>query len=132
MSEIFYPSVEKIIEYNLLAISLFKVKKADKAQVISKERIVLIVEACKQLDGDIYDKAVLLLNDLIKRHPFVSGNRRTAFIATKAFLTENHAMFNVTSDPTQARVMTGIREGYYSNEEIKEWIKNGKIREFKR
>ena len=132
MSEIIYPSTEKIIEYNLLAISLFKVKKADKAQVISKEGLGTIVEACKELDGDVYDKAVFLLRDLIKRHPFVSGNRRTAFITTKAFLTENSAMFNIKDDPTQARVMTGIREGYYSNEEIKEWIKHGKIREFKR
>ncbi len=64
MSEIIYPSTEKIIEYNLLAISLFKVKKADKAQVISKEGLGTIVEACKELDGDVYDKAVFLLKDL--------------------------------------------------------------------
>ena len=31
-----------------------------------------------------------------------------------------------------AKVMTGIREGYYSDDEIVGWLKNGKIREFKR
>ena len=28
--------------------------------------------------------------------------------------------------------MLGIREGFYEDKEIKEWIKNGKIRKFKR
>lgn len=28
------------------------------------------------------------------------------------------------------RALQGIREGYYTNEEIKEWIKKGEIRKF--
>lgn len=127
-----YPTVERIIEYNVLAISLINVKKADKAQQTSKERLAVIVEGCKELNGDLYDKAAFLLRSIIKLHPFASGNRRTAFIVTKGFLVDNGAKFNVRDDPGQARVMTGIREGYYGVEEIKEWIKNGKIREFKR
>lgn len=130
--KIVYPTVERIIEYNALAITFFRVKKADKAQVLVKERIVGLVDECKELNGDIYDKAAFLLKSIIKLHPFASGNRRTAFIVAKDFLTENGAKFNVKDDPAQARVMTGIREGYYSEEEIKEWIKYGKIREFKR
>ena len=31
-----------------------------------------------------------------------------------------------------AKIMTGIRENYYADEEIKNWIKHGTIREFKR
>ncbi len=31
-----------------------------------------------------------------------------------------------------ARVMLGIREDYYTHEEIKEWIQHGKIKAFKR
>ncbi len=132
MKEVIYTTVEKIIEYNLLAITLIKVKKADKAHVTSKEGLARMIEECKEVQGDIYDKTAFLLRAIIKRHPFVSGNRRTAFIVAKAFLTENNAIFNVKDDPSQARVMTGIREGYYTEEEIKEWLKHGKIREFKR
>jgi len=29
-------------------------------------------------------------------------------------------------------VLNGIRENYYTREEIKKWLKGGKIREFKR
>lgn len=56
--EIIYPKVEKIIEYNFLALKFIKAK-------------------------------------------------------------------NVEGNPEQARVMQGIRENYYSDEEIKEWLKNG-------
>ena len=132
MNELVYPTPEKIIEYNLLAVSLIRAKKADKAEVLSKARLESILEECKSVNGDVYDKALVLLKGIVKRHPFASGNRRTAFIATKAFLTENGEKFNVKDDPSQAKVMTGIQEGYYSDEEIRAWIENGKIREFKR
>ena len=130
--EIVYPTQEKIIEYNLLALTLIKVKKADQPKVLNPHAIKWAIEGTIQLEGDVYDKAVCLLKGLIQRHPFASGNRRTAFIVAKEFLLSNKAAFRVKDDPAHARVMQGIREDYYTHEEIKEWIKNGKIREFKR
>ena len=127
-----YPTPERIVEYNLLALNIIKVRKADKADVLSHTKLLGAVEDCKNSRGDVYDKAVILLKGLIQKHPFASGNRRTAFIVTKEFLLKNHKKFVVPDNPKQARTMQGIREDYYSDEEIKEWIKNGKIREFKR
>jgi len=130
--KIVYPSPERIIEYNLLILNIIKAKKADKAEVLSYKKIADIVEGCKNLKGDIYDKAVFLLKNLIQKHPFSSGNRRTAFIVTKEFVLKNKGKFNIKDDPEQARIMLGIRENFYTDLEIKEWIKNGKIKEFKR
>ena len=127
-----YPTEDQIIEYNILALSLIRAKKADKAEVLSYQKIKETIKACKHTKGDIYDKAIVLLKGIIQKHAFASGNRRTAFIATKAFLAENNAKINIKDDPSQARVLQGIREGYYTDDEIKEWIKHGKIREFKR
>jgi death-on-curing family protein len=130
--KIIYPSAERIIEYNSLALNIIKAKKADTAKVLSFKRIINIIEGCKNLEGDVYDKAVFLLKGLIQKHPFASGNRRTAFIVTKEFLLNNKAKLKVKDDPKYARVMIGIREDFYKDSEIKEWIKNGKIREFTR
>ena len=130
--EVKYPAVERIIEYNVLALTLIKVKKADRPAVLSSGRLDLIIKNCKELEGDLYDKAVCLLKGIIQLHPFASGNRRTAFIVTKEFLKENGGKFNIEDDPQQAKVMLGIRENYYTYEEIKEWIKHGKIKAFKR
>ena len=130
--DIIYPSVEKIIEYNVLALKLIKVKRADQPKVLNHQMIVDTIEETKKTEGDIYDKSVVLLKCIIQKHPFASGNRRTAFIVTKDFLLSNQKVFNIEDDPIQARAMQGIRENYYTTQEIKEWIKHGKIREFKR
>jgi len=76
MEVIIYPTAEKIIEYNLLALNILKAKKADKAEVLSKAKIMSIIEECEGCQGDIYDKAVVLLKGVVQQHPFASGNRR--------------------------------------------------------
>ncbi len=129
---LYYPTPERIIEYNLLAIAFLKTKKADSPKVLNKSKLNKVINLCKQERGDMYDKAVVLCKGLIREHPFASGNRRTAFIVTKEFLRKNKARFAVKNNPKQARVMLGIRERYYQDSEIKEWLKHGKIREFKR
>lgn len=127
-----YPRLEKIVEYNVLAIHLIKAKKADTAKVLNISALRNIVEECEEKEGDVYDKAIILLKGIVQKHPFASGNRRTAFIVTKDFLLHNHASFLIKDDPENAKVMQGVRENYYSHEELKEWLKNGKIKEFRR
>ncbi len=127
-----YPSAEKIIEYNVLALAIIHVKKADQPKVLSKSKIVAAIKECENAEGDLFDKAVVLLKGIVQEHPFASGNRRTAFITTRYFLEANKAKLGLEDKAENARVLLGIRENYYSDEEITEWIKNGKIREFKR
>ena len=130
--KIIYPAPERIVEYNVLVLNIIKVKKADKPEVLSYQRIVDTIEGCKGLEGDIYDKTIFLLKNLIQKHPFASGNRRTAFIVTKEFLLNNQIRFKIKDNPKYAGVMQGIRENYYTDLEIKEWIKNDKIKEFEK
>ena len=40
MKKIIYPAEERIIEYNLLALNLIKIKKADRAEVLSYKKNV--------------------------------------------------------------------------------------------
>ena len=131
-NHIVYPTVDKIVEYNLLVLNMIKVKKADRAEVLSYHGIVNVIDKCKEVQGDIYDKAVCLLKGLIQIHAFASGNRRTAFVIAKDFVNSNKGQFRIKDDPKHAGVMQGIRENYYTDYEIKEWIKNGKIRTFER
>ncbi len=123
---------KEIIEYNKLALKSIKVKKADKHEILDKYTISHIVEQCKATEGDPYDEATCLLKHLIQKHPFASGNRRTAFISVMGFLERNNLKLNVGDSEKQVRVLQGIRENYYTDKEIKEWLKIGKIREFVR
>jgi death-on-curing family protein len=127
-----YPSPEELVKLNEIALTEIKVKKADKPVLLSKSKIQDIIRRCRYTKGDIYDKAVFLIEALIQKHPFASGNRRTAFLAAKDFLEINKSKFGVDNIPENSKVMLGIREGYYSSIEVKEWLKNGKIRSFQR
>ncbi|MBI3051050.1 hypothetical protein HYY74_01195 [Candidatus Woesearchaeota archaeon] len=69
--------------------------------------------------------------NVIQAHPFASGNRRTAFLVTRNFLFYNKAKAGVTGSEN-AYILQGIREGYYNDDEIKDWLLKGEIREFKR
>jgi prophage maintenance system killer protein len=66
---------------------------------------------------------------LTKRHAFDSGNRRTAYAATKLFLEANGEILEAEPDP---RILMGIREGFYQTEEVVEWLKGNGIRAFRR
>ena len=132
MTDIVYPTFGRVIEYNYLALQFIKVKKADQPKVLSYSKINEVIKECENKEGNVYDKAVVLLKGLVQKHAFASGNRRTAFITTKEFILNNKCKFGIKDDPSNARVMLGVREGYYTDQELKEWIKNGKIREFKR
>lgn len=72
------------------------------------------------------------MKELVQRHAFASSNRRTAFITAVDFVRSNNGKFRIADNPLNAKVMLGIRENCYSDEEIMEWIRNGKIREFER
>lgn len=109
-----------------------KVKKADKPEVLSYTALLKIIDLCKSQKGDIFDKAACLLKGITQRHPFASGNRRTAFVATEDFIIENKAKAKFQNSEKEAKVFKGIREGYYTDKEITNWIKQGDIREFKR
>lgn len=129
-SAIEYLSAEKIIELNVFAIAFIKAKKSDSAKVLGMTKLRQVVEDYQNCTGDVYDKAIVLLKGIIQKHPFASGNRRTAFLAAKIFLEDNREKLGVPDNPDNVKVMQGIRENYYSDEEIKEWLKNGKIRAF--
>ncbi len=126
-----YPPVDDIIEMNKRVLQEIKVKKADRSALMPLGKVIVekIIKDMKSKRGDIFDKAVVLLKGLIQRHPFQSGNRRTAVVATASFLEVNGEKLNITHD---VNILQGIREGYYTDNEIKDWMKGGEMRAFER
>lgn len=130
--KIVYPTAEEIINYNKYVLEKIRVKKADAHKILSELKLTDIISKCKNLKGEIYDKASILLQGLVQGHVFASGNRRTALFITIKFLIDNKAKPMIKNEAKYARVLTGIREGFYSRLQIKDWLKNGKIQEFRR
>ncbi len=132
MVGIVYPTVDEIQYYNTIAIEMFRKSKSDQAKTISVSYIEKAIDKAKMNPGCIYDKAARLLIELTRIHAFESGNKRTAFLSTKKFVLKNEGKFNIPDTINNVKVMIGIRENYYSQNEVKEWIMNGKIKKFER
>lgn len=67
------------------------------------------------------------MESLIKYHPFVDGNKRTAVIAASLFLSENGYVFNF-GDKEIEKFTLEVAESRLSLEEIKEWIRKRMLR----
>ncbi len=132
MAQLLYPSAEEIIELNVLVLSVIRVKKGDRHQLLGPGKLRQVVAECMESEGGIYKKSGILLCGLVRAHAFASGNRRTAFVAAKKFLEMNGNKIGVADSPENARVLQGVRDGYYSEEEIVEWVEHGKIRPYLR
>jgi len=111
---------------------MFRKSKHDEAKTISVAYIEKAIEKVNNKQGTLYDKAAVMLYELTRIHAFESGNKRTAFLTTKKFVIKNEGKFKIPDSTDNVKVMIGIRENYYSLNEIKEWIKNGKIKKFRR
>ena len=132
MVGVVYPTVDEIQYYNTITIEMFRKSKRDQTKTISASYVQAAIDKTKMNSGDIYDKAARLLIELTRIHAFESGNKRTAFLTTKKFILRNEGKFNIPDTVNNVKVMIGIRENYYSQDEIKEWIVHGSIKKFKR
>lgn len=126
---IIYLKEEHIIDYNQKVLKKIIKKKADKHEVINIGAIKNALDATYDADGDVYKKAAVLLLKLVKGHGFASGNRRTAYMATRIFLQINGKKILASDDET---VFQGIREGFYSIPELKNWLMGNEIKTFHR
>jgi prophage maintenance system killer protein len=129
---LFYLDLDYFCSLNKLAINLFGMKKGDKYEVRSYIKLLCVENKYISAEGDFYDKATMLLCGLVRAHAFASANRRTALLAVITFAYLNYKKVYIPDNPSNSNILIGIREDYYVFSEIKEWIKSGKIKEFKR
>ena len=68
------------------------------------------------------EKAAALMHSLILNHPFLDGNKRTAFTAADVFLRLNGQNFAASEDEL-FEFVTAVADGQMSFEQIGPWIK---------
>lgn len=72
----------------------------------------------------IWQRAAHLLRKLITEHIFEDGNKRTAWVVTREYLTRHDSTPSVDPDEVE-RVLKRIRR--YEVAEIAEWLKSGEL-----
>lgn len=78
--------------------------------------------AGQDLYANIFDKAAALLQSLLKNHPFVDGNKRTALTSAGVFLKING--FNlINGHDEEVEFGLSVDNRHLSLEEISAWLK---------
>jgi death-on-curing protein len=69
----------------------------------------------------IWSKAATLLHCIATRHPFVDGNKRTAWTAAKVFLLLNGYRLSATVKNAETTLL-GVIQGDIDSEELTDWV----------
>lgn len=97
-------------------------KKFTNAGIRSESEIDFIIYKVGSTRG-INKKAATLLMEIVRRHPFIDGNKRTAFDAMMTFLELNGKKLDV-GDTSKTNVTFWVVRPKTSIDEIATWIAN--------
>ena len=70
-----------------------------------------------------FHKAAAILESILKNHPFIDGNKRTALVVMRTFLALNDVEFVATQEEKYLKIL-GLAEGSINEEDLAEWIRS--------
>ena len=73
--------------------------------------------------SDILEEAAALMESLAMNHPFVDGNKRTAFLATDTFLRKNGQFIDCNNDETYEFFMRLFETHSFRFAQLHAWLK---------
>ncbi len=73
--------------------------------------------------ADLIEEAAALWESLSQNHPFIDGNKRTAFAVTYTFLVINRAVLTADASQTEAFVMALYGAGTFDFERLNGWLR---------
>jgi death on curing protein len=74
--------------------------------------------------ADLIEEAAALWESLAQNHPFIDGNKRTAFAATYTFLAINGARLTAEAQETYALVDALYEANQFSFDKLVPWLRN--------
>lgn len=81
----------------------------------------------KYLYVSVFDKAAALLQSLLKNHPFVDGNKRTALTSAGLFLKKNDYKL-INSHKQEVEFAVKVDNGNLTVEQISRWLKEHSVK----
>lgn len=72
--------------------------------------------------GDAADLAAAYAFGVAKNHPFIDGNKRTAWVLARLFLAKNELVLS-SSDAEAVVIMLDLAAGELSEEELAGWLR---------
>jgi death on curing protein len=73
--------------------------------------------------ADVIEEAAALWESLSQNHPFIDGNKRTAFAATYTFLAVNGLQLNADAEETYGFMIDLYERGAFRFEHLAAWLR---------
>ena len=73
--------------------------------------------------ADLIEEAAALWESLSQNHPFVDGNKRTAFAITYVFLAINGARLSASADETETYLLGLYATGSFEFARLNRWLR---------
>ncbi|MGA2663974.1 MAG: type II toxin-antitoxin system death-on-curing family toxin [Nitrososphaerales archaeon] len=118
-----YPSYDAVIRVHESIIR----KTGGEQGLVSLSNLVYILDTVEDIGEGlpggktVVRKSGYLLFNLVNLHPFLDGNKRTAFEVTKNFLMLNHRRFEPEEDDA-FRTLMAISRGELDAESTERWV----------
>ena len=118
-----YPSVEQVERLHERVLDVTGGERGD----LSRSNLEYVLDAVKEMGEELdvrnalTKEAAFLLYNLISQHPFVNGNKRTAFELVKLFLRLNGYEIKAKSREIYS-ILADIAAGKVSLNRAEEWI----------
>jgi death-on-curing protein len=74
--------------------------------------------------ADLIEEAAALWESLSQNHPFIDGNKRTAFAAMYTFLAINEVRLTASADETEDFVLNLYVIGSFDFEYLRQWLRS--------
>ena len=74
--------------------------------------------------ADLVEEAAALWESLAQNHPFIDGNKRTAFAATYTFLTINGAQLTANAEDAYAFISGLYEKGAFRFDKLVPWLRS--------
>ena len=113
-----YPTMKEIIEINK--------RLGEGGVLVNRSNLEFILDKAKNVKG-IVRKATVFLYDIIRLHPFLDGNKRTAFHTMLYFLELNGIEFKYGhKDETKIeKLLNRIARKIEKRKDVEKWIERG-------
>jgi death on curing protein len=119
-------SVEDVIGYQirLILASDLPEDQGTEGQMINPGNLDFAIDFCNDIP-EPFKRAAFLLYHIATGHPFVSGNKRMAFLLAALVLHRTPGQYLLDSlDEENDRVIRSVAEGLMTQEEIEIWLRS--------
>jgi death-on-curing protein len=116
-----FPTIEEVVTIHELAVREFGGSLGLRDQGALES--ALLRPQMGYYDG-LIEEAAALMESLAMNHPFIDGNKRTAFYATDTFLRKNGSYINCDNDEAHRFFMHLFETNSFRFAQLKEWLED--------